>query len=217
MHLSLIKKFASAAWSLSRYFTLAGLVIALSAPQALAAAPLTPVLMTTGAFSEREGVVFVAQDQGFFRKYGLDVRFVHVRSGPVGMAALSAGESQLHVGSVTGATLGAVAEGSDAAFVAGLINKLTGTIMVNSKIRTPADLKGKALGVSSMSGGSWIFTMLALDYWGFLRNCQFRIRAPAFWRGGASSPLRLIPWKECCEASWTRSLLFKYRKTKSPS
>src|SRR5512147_2136870 len=149
MHPSTMKKFASAVWSLGRHCTLTGLVIALSAPQALAAAPLTGVLMTTGAFSEREGVVFVAQDQGFFRKYGLDVRFVHVRSGPIGMAALSAGESQLHVGSVTGATLGAVAEGSDAVCVAGLINKLTGTFMVNSKIKTPADLKGKALGVSS--------------------------------------------------------------------
>ena len=131
-----------------------------------AAAPLTKILMTTGAFSEREGVIFVAQDQGFFRKYGLDVRFVHVRSGPVGMAALAAGESQLHVGSVTGATLGAVAEGSDAVFVAGLINKLTGAIVVSPKIKGPSDLKGKTLGVSSASGGSWVFTMLALEHWG---------------------------------------------------
>ena len=166
MHPSLMKKSAFTVVSFVRFFTLACLLIAFSAPRASAAAPLTRVLMTTGAFSEREGVVFVAQDQGFFRKYGLDVRFVHVRSGPIGMAALSAGESQLHIGSVTGATLGAVAEGSDAVFVAGLINKLTGTFMVNSKIRTPVDLKGKALGVSSMSGGSWIFTMLALDHWG---------------------------------------------------
>src|SRR3970040_1601734 len=75
-----------------------------------AATPLAKILMTTGAFSEREGAVFVAQDQGFFRKYGLDVRFVHVRSGPIGMAALASGESQLHAGSVTGATLGAVDE-----------------------------------------------------------------------------------------------------------
>ena len=142
------------------------LVLGFSPQAAGAATALTPVLMTTGAFSEREGVVFVAQDQGYFRKHGLDVRFVHVRSGPVGMAALSAGESQFHVGSVTGATLGAVAEGSDAVFVAGLINKLTGAIMVNSKIHSPTELRGKTLGVSSMSGGSWIFTMLALDHWG---------------------------------------------------
>jgi ABC-type nitrate/sulfonate/bicarbonate transport system substrate-binding protein len=166
MHPLLTKESVSLVLSLSRLFTLAWLVITFDAPHALPAAPLTRVQMTTGAFSEREGVVFVAQDQGFFRKYGLDVRFVHVRSGPIGMAALAAGESQLHVGSVTGATLGAIAEGSDAVFVAGLINKLTGAIMVNSKIKTPIDLKGKALGVSSMSGGSWIFTMLALDHWG---------------------------------------------------
>ena len=166
MHPSLMKKSTFTLVSLGRFLALAWLLIVFSAALASAAAPLTRVLMTTGAFSEREGVVFVAQDQGFFRKYGLDVRFVHVRSGPIGMAALSAGESQLHVGSVTGATLGAIAEGSDAVFVAGLINKLTGTFMVNSKIRTPVDLKGKALGVSSMSGGSWIFTMLALDHWG---------------------------------------------------
>jgi len=82
------------------------------------------------------------------------------------MAALAAGESQLHVGSVTGATLGAVAEGSDAVFVAGLINKLTGAIVVSPKIKGPSDLKGKTLGVSSASGGSWVFTMLALEHWG---------------------------------------------------
>ncbi len=161
-----MNKSASAVRQLSRFLAFTGLLLAFGAPPARAAAPLTRVQMTTGAFSEREGVVFVAQDQGFFRKYGLDVQFIHVRSGPIGMAALSAGESKLHVGSVTGATLGAIAEGSDAVFVAGLINKLTGTIMVNNKIKTPVDLKGKALGVSSMSGGSWIFTMLALDYWG---------------------------------------------------
>jgi len=149
-----------------RRLVLFSLWLGFTSQSVLAASPLTPLLMTTGAFSEREGVVFVAQDQGYFRKYGLDVRFVHVRSGPVGMAALSAGESQFHVGSVTGATLGAVAEGSDAVFVAGLINKLTGTIMVNAKIHSPSELKGKTLGVSSMSGGSWIFTMLALDHWG---------------------------------------------------
>jgi len=141
-------------------------LLAFNRQPAEAAAPLAKILMTTGAFSEREGAVFVAQDQGFFRKYGLDVRFVHVRSGPIGMTALASGESQLHVGSVTGATLGAVAEGSDAVFVAGLINKLTGAIVVSPKIKSPSDLKGKALGVSSASGGSWVFTMLALDYWG---------------------------------------------------
>jgi ABC-type nitrate/sulfonate/bicarbonate transport system substrate-binding protein len=131
-----------------------------------AAQPLTKVVMTTGSFSEREAAMYVAQDQGFFRRYGLDLTFVHVRSGPVGMAALAGGDSQLHEGSVTGATLGAAAEGTDLVFVAGMINKLIGNIMASPKIKSPSDLKGKVIGVTSASGGSWMFTTLALEYWG---------------------------------------------------
>jgi NitT/TauT family transport system substrate-binding protein len=124
------------------------------------------VVMTTGSLSEREGALYIAQDQGLFRKYGLDVNLVQVRNGPVGMSALSSGESLLHWGSVSGANLGAIAEGADLVFAAGFINKLTGTFVANPKIKTPAELKNKSLGVNSLSGGAWIFTMLTLDYWG---------------------------------------------------
>jgi NitT/TauT family transport system substrate-binding protein len=137
-------------------------------PCAHAAVPLTKVLITTGSASEREGALYVAQDQGFFRKYGLDVTLVQVRNGPVGMAALSSGESLIHWGSVSAANLGAIAEGSDLVFAAGFINRLTGAFAVNSKIKTPGELKGKSVGVNSLSGGTWIFTMLALDYWGLV-------------------------------------------------
>ena len=131
-----------------------------------AAAPLVKVLATTGSASEREGALYVAQDQGFFRRHGVDLTLVQARNGPVGMAALSSGESFMHWGSVSGANLGAIAEGADLVFVAGFINRLTGVFAANPKIKSPADLKGKSLGVNSLSGGTWIFTMLALDYWG---------------------------------------------------
>jgi len=52
-----------------------------------AAAPPAKVIMTSGSASERDGAVYVAQDQGFFRKYGLDLSFVQVRNGPVAMSA----------------------------------------------------------------------------------------------------------------------------------
>src|SRR5678815_2278347 len=133
---------------------------------ARAAAPLAKVIMTTGSVSEREGAVYVAQEHGFFRKYGVDVSFVQVRNGPVGMAALSSGETQLHWGSVSGANLGAIAEGADLVFVAGFINRLSGMFVVNPQIKTPADLKGRSVAVNSLSGGGWIFSMLMLDYWG---------------------------------------------------
>ena len=131
-----------------------------------AAAPLVKVLVTTGSASEREGALYVAQDQGFFRRYGLDLTLVQARNGPVGMAALSSGESFMHWGSVSGANLGAISEGADLVFVAGFINRLTGVFAANQKIRSPTDLRGKSLGVNSLSGGTWIFTMLTLDHWG---------------------------------------------------
>ena len=143
-----------------------------------AASPPASAVVTFGSFSEREGALFVADDQGFFRKYGLDIKLVHVRSGPIGLSALSAGESQFYNGSVTGATLGSNAGGLDAVFIAGLINKLTGAFVVNPVIKTPADLKGKNIGVQSMGGGIWMFTMLAFDHWGLdpkRDNIRFRV------------------------------------------
>ncbi len=141
------------------------------------ATPLTKVVMTIGAISEREGVVYVAQDQGLFRKHGLDLTLVQVRNGAVGIAAVSSGESQVHWGSVSAANIGAIAEGTDLVFLAGFINKLTGAFVVNPKIKTPVDLKGKSIGVNGLSGGAWIFAMLTLDYWGLVPerdNIQFR-------------------------------------------
>jgi ABC-type nitrate/sulfonate/bicarbonate transport system substrate-binding protein len=149
-----------------------------SVESAYAAAPLTKVLLTTGSVSEREAAVYVAQQQDYFRKYGLDVQFVQTRSGPVGMAALSSGESQFHWGSVSGANLGAIAEGAELVFVAGFINRLTGMFMAHPKIKIPAELKGKSIGVNSLSGGAWIFSMLTLDHWGLSPErdkIQFRI------------------------------------------
>jgi ABC-type nitrate/sulfonate/bicarbonate transport system substrate-binding protein len=50
--------------------------------------------------------------------------------------------------------------------------------MVNPSIRSPADLKGKRVGVQSIGGGVWMFSMLAFEHWGLnpeRDNIQFRI------------------------------------------
>ena len=142
-----------------------------------AASPVAKVILTSGSASERDGAIYVAQDQGFFKKYGLDLTFVQVRNGPVAMSALSSGETQFHWGSVSGANLGAIAEGADLVFVAGFINRLSSMFVANPKIKSPTDLKGKSIGVNSLSGGGWIFSMLMLDYWGLVPDrdkIQFR-------------------------------------------
>lgn len=145
------------------------------------AAPASPsprVVFTFGGLNERSGVLFVAKDAGIFRKHGLDAQVVNVRSGPVGMSALASGETQFHVGSATGASIGAMAGGLDLVFIAGLINKLDGTFVVAPNIRAPADLKGRRIGVQSIGGGVWMFTLLAFEHWGLIPerdNIQLRV------------------------------------------
>lgn len=135
-------------------------------PSTLKAAASFPRVVTTFAsFSEKEGALFVAEDQGFFRKHGLDVKHVYVSSGSVALAALASGDAQFYTGSPTGATLGAVAGGLDAVFVAGLINKLNGAFVVAPSIRSPSDLKGKTIGLQSIGGGVWMITMMVLNHW----------------------------------------------------
>ena len=135
-----------------------------SASSHAAAAP-TKLVISYAILSEREGSLFVARDQGFFRKQGLDVDLVYVASAPVALASIAHGDSQINTGSTSGAILGAMAGGLDLVFIAGLVNKLTGTIVTAPDIKTPADLKNKTIGVTSIGGGNWVFTMLALEHW----------------------------------------------------
>ena len=143
-----------------------------------AAAPLPKVVTAFASFSEKEGAIFVAEDQGLFRKHGLDVKHVYVSSGSIALSALASGDAQFYTGSPTGSTLGAVAGGLDAVFVAGLINKLNGAFVVEPSIKTPADLKNKTVGVQSIGGGVWMLTMLAFNHWELdpkLDNIRLRV------------------------------------------
>src|SRR6266540_2683146 len=154
------------------------LVLLMPCSSRAAAAPPAKIVVTFGGLNERSGVLFVAKDAGIFQKHGLDADVVGVRSGPVGMAALAAGETQFHGGSATGASIGAMASGLDLVFLAGLINKLDGLFVVAPSIRSPADLKGKKIGVQSIGGGAWMFAMLAFDHCGLnpeRDNIQFRV------------------------------------------
>jgi NitT/TauT family transport system substrate-binding protein len=131
-----------------------------------AATPSNQLLITFGSLSERETALFVAQDYGIFAKHGLDVRPVHVRNGAVALSALVSGDAQFYMGAATGSTLGAIANGMDAVFVSSLIHKLEGTFVVNPAIRTPAELRGKTVGVTSIGGGVWMRSLLAFEHWG---------------------------------------------------
>ena len=161
-------------------FSVAVLWLLCSMPAAVLAASAAPpkVVITPASFSDREGMLVVAHHQGFFRKYNLEAQLVLMPNAPLALSALAAGDSQFYYGTTSGASLGAVLNGLDGVFVAGFVNRLIGAFAVGRDIKTPADLRGKKIGVASLGGGNWMFTMLAFEHWGLdpkRDNITFRI------------------------------------------
>ena len=152
------KTFLSLCWSL-----LSWLVVT----DSFGASAANRVVIAYSSLNERgAGALLVARDQGFFRKHDLDVQLIFMRNAAVALSALSAGEAQFYSGSANGSALGAMAGGLDLVFVAGLANKLNGTMVAAPSIQSPNDLKGKNIGIQSIGGGVWMITQLVLEHWG---------------------------------------------------
>ena len=97
--------------------------------------------------------VLAGQDQGIFKKNGLDVEWVPANSGPDFHRALAAGAVQ--IGSSNSATdIPAIGRGAPSVIVADLQTADNFGIWVSTKghINTIQDLKGAKIGVSRLSG-----------------------------------------------------------------
>ena len=115
---------------------------------------------------EANAQIFYAADMGFFKKNGLDVEVVKLRSGTTTMAAIVAGDLQCGVANVL--SLGAAHQRgvplvmtAPGAYYDG--NAPTTTIVVapDSTYKSAKDLNGKAVAVISVGG----LDQLALDAW----------------------------------------------------
>src|SRR5262245_41965168 len=74
------------------------------------------VVITPASFTEREGMLVIAHQMGFFRKHNLDAQLVLMPNGPLALSVLTAGDSQFYYGTTSGASLGAVLNGLDGVF-----------------------------------------------------------------------------------------------------
>ena len=106
--------------------------------------------------------MWVAEDQGFFKKHGLDVNSVFTGSGSMTSQALVAGEAKLASTSV-GPTAGAVGAGADLMILAGLIHILPYQFWVLPQVRRAEDLKGKRVAISTFGSGSHLAAEVALQ------------------------------------------------------
>jgi NitT/TauT family transport system substrate-binding protein len=106
--------------------------------------------------------LWVAQEQGFFAKYGIDPELIFVRSTSVQIAGLLSGHVDLSYGGGSG-ILPVAGSGVDLRFVAPFASRLTHLLVTKPEIQKPKDLTGKRSGVVSIGGTQWITTKLGLE------------------------------------------------------
>jgi NitT/TauT family transport system substrate-binding protein len=90
---------------------------------------------------------WVAYDGGFFKKYGLDVDLVLIRSAATITAAMLAGEAPMIQLGGNG-PIQAALQGADSVNVLTLVPLIPQSLVVTPDIKTAEDLKGKRFGVS---------------------------------------------------------------------
>ena len=115
-----------------------------------------------GTTGENPTALWIGVEQGFYRKHGVNLEVLYMRTGPLAMSAMASGDVQMVFTSVNNVLNGAAA-GMDIVVVATVIPKAEGAFVVRPEIQKPEDLKGKYVGIQSIGGGGWANNMLALD------------------------------------------------------
>ncbi|MSP41558.1 MAG: ABC transporter substrate-binding protein [Deltaproteobacteria bacterium] len=133
---------------------------------ALRAAEPTKVLIAHGAISNNVEPLWIAKEQGIFRKYGIDAELVFIIAGRA-MQAMLAG--QVPVGLVGGThVVNANTGGSDFSMVLGLENRLDYYFLAKPTIKSGEDLKGKKVGIGTPAGSASLAAYVSLDFLGLV-------------------------------------------------
>jgi NitT/TauT family transport system substrate-binding protein len=128
------------------------------------------VRMGLSSVSALHSAMWVAEEKGLFRKHGIDAEVIVTGQGGVaGISALLANEIQT-VSSAGDALANATLHGGQTVMVAGVINKGLQRIMVRPEIKTPADLKGKRVGVTRIGAVSHSVLLMILKRWNMSPN-----------------------------------------------
>src|SRR3990170_6530770 len=113
----------------------------------VASAQLTKLRAAYSAESSWSLATWIAYEGGLFRKHGLDVDLVLIRSASTITAALLAGETPMIQLGGNG-TIQAALQGAECVNVLTLVPLIPQSLVVTPDIKTAEDLKGKKFGVS---------------------------------------------------------------------
>lgn len=142
-----------------------------AASQALALAPsfaqnrLVPVRTAYSALSAGIGTLWLTQEEGYFKKHGLDSNLIYIRGGSTAVQALLSGEIQF--GHLSPAPmLTAWAQGADFVWIGTTTHQMVFTLIVDTSIVKGPDLKGKKIGITRIGSASDLALRTALEQFG---------------------------------------------------
>ena len=132
------------------------------------AAQAKPLVKVVAGYGSTDGAIaplWFAKETKLFEKRGLDVRLVGMGTGSVSLRALIAND--LEIASLSGSGLvQAALQGADTIILSAAINGFIFKVFGAPEISSPAQLKGKKLGVSRYGATSDFAVRLALKKWG---------------------------------------------------
>jgi ABC-type nitrate/sulfonate/bicarbonate transport systems, periplasmic components len=116
------------------------------------------------AITVNQAIPWISYEAGHFKRNGLDVELIHASS-ILALQALLAGEVAV-AQSVTDACVSANLGGADTVFMGAILDKPLYSFIVNAKIKTPQDLKGKRVGVTRFGATPDALARTMIKMWG---------------------------------------------------
>jgi NitT/TauT family transport system substrate-binding protein len=121
--------------------------------------------MGLSSVSGLHSAIWVAEQKGLFRRHGIDIEVIVTgQGGTAGISALLANDIQM-VNSAGDVLVAAALRGGDTVMVASVVNKGLQRLVTKPEIKTPADLKGKRVGVTRIGAVSHSVLLMMLQRW----------------------------------------------------
>lgn len=137
-------------------------LVLLAQPNGSAGAADTLRAASGGFTTAIHAVLWASYEEKLFRKYGLDVEYLALNSGRLGMQMLLSDEVQVLFS--TGVTVVTTnLQKADLAIIAGGLNFFPTKLIVRPEIKRPADLKGKILAVGGFGAANHMALLVALE------------------------------------------------------
>ncbi len=109
----------------------------------------------------RQGHIWVAKDEGIFKKYGLDVEPIFLRGGQMAIQALASGDPPLmSIGQVVQASLA----GHDLVLIGGVETYYDSTVFARPEITRLEQLKGKRIGISGYGAATHFAAIILANH-----------------------------------------------------